>query len=396
MAFPVKWIHSGMRGAPQISGTPATLIAALDAFLLNGFGQVTALSVTVSGGIATATLNSGQSFDKHTVVLVEGATTPAALNGEARVLGATSSSITWATTAPDGAATGVITIKVAPVGSWEKAFSGSNLAVYRSTDPASAKFCYRVEDSGTTVARLRGFETMSDGDTGSGLFPTDAQISGGGYLQKSTAANATAVYYHLVADSRTVLMAVAAASSGNATYLAAPVRGFGDMLPVAQGGDAWSAAISCTTTSTQSNSSGAFDASSVGSPSIYMARVFGGASGSTIATSLTAVGAVDSGSSGNDGSFGALGASIDGRLWYGRRLLRNGTAAAGPVRAEVPGLLHIPQSGVLSSIPAGSVIGGAGEYAGRLLLATANRTSGGGLASTPDGVNLIDISGPWR
>lgn len=396
MAFPVKWIHSGMRGAPQISGTAGTLIAAMDAFLLNGFGQVTALSVTVSGGIATATLNAGQSFDKHTVVLVEGTTTPAGLNGEARVLTTTSSSITWATSAPDGAATGVITIKVAPVGGWEKAFSASSVAVYRSTDPAGAKFCYRVEDAGTTVARLRGFEAMTDANTGTGLFPTDAQISGGGYLQKSTAANTTAVYYHLVADSRTVLMALAPASAANATYLSAPVRGFGDMLPVAQGGDAWSAALSCTTTSTQTNSSGAFDASSVSSQSIYMARVFGGAGGPTTATSLPAVGTVESGSSGNDGAFGALGASIDGRLWYGRRLLRNGATAAGPVRAEVPGLLHIPQSGVASSIPAGSVIDGAGEYAGRLLLATGNRNSGGSLATTPDGINLIDISGPWR
>ena len=97
--YPVKYIHNAMRGAPQLSGTAGTLIAVLDAFLLTGFGQVTALSVNVAGGIATATLQSGQSFDKDCIVLVEGAT-PAALNGEARVISTSSTSITWATTAP--------------------------------------------------------------------------------------------------------------------------------------------------------------------------------------------------------------------------------------------------------------------------------------------------------
>ena len=58
--FPVKYINNNMRGAPQLPGTAGTLIAVLDAFLITGFGQVTALSVTVAGGIATASLQSGR------------------------------------------------------------------------------------------------------------------------------------------------------------------------------------------------------------------------------------------------------------------------------------------------------------------------------------------------
>ena len=69
MQYPVKYIHSGMRGAPVLSGTPGALIGVLDAFLLTGFGMVTAQRVTVSGGVATAHVQSGQSFDAGTVIL---------------------------------------------------------------------------------------------------------------------------------------------------------------------------------------------------------------------------------------------------------------------------------------------------------------------------------------
>ena len=67
--YPVKYVTNAMRGAPQISGTAGSLIAALDAFLLTGFGATTAVGVTVAGGIATAELQAGQSFSKGCIVL---------------------------------------------------------------------------------------------------------------------------------------------------------------------------------------------------------------------------------------------------------------------------------------------------------------------------------------
>lgn len=396
MAFPVKWIHSGMRGAPQLSGTAGTLIAALDAFLLNGFGQVTALSVTVSGGIATATLNAGQSFDKHAVVLVEGATTPAALNGEARVLTATSSSITWATSAPDGAATGVVTIKVAPVGQWEKVFSAANVAVYRSTDVLGARFYYRVDDTGTTAARVRGYESMSDVDTGAGPFPTDAQLSGGGYLPKSVNANATAVSYQMAADSRTVFVAAATASSTNATYRTAPVRGFGSMVPIALEGDAWAEVVSCATAALPTTSFGAFDASvSTGNLSIFAARPMGGI-GSSVAVDARsyAANAGNTANSGADVTMGSVASAPNGRLMYSRRYITLGGDLA--PRAEIPGVLYIPQSGALVYMSPGDVITGSGQLQGRLLLAVGNRPANSSVSSVATGVTLLDISGPWR
>lgn len=389
--YPVKYITDTMRGAAQISGQAGTLQAALRAFLLTGFGVTTALSVTVAGGIATASLNAGQTFEAGCIVFVEGAT-PAQLNGEARVQTTTSNSITWATTAPDGPATGTITIKVAPVGGWEELFPGTpNKSVFRSTDPQSSGFCYRIDDSGTTQARVRGFEAMSDIDTGTGPFPTNAQINGGGYWSKTGTANSTAARYALVADSRTVLVVISPYTTVSATSLIANFRGFGDMLALAPGGDAYAAAISCAGTADWV-SYGGFNSYISGVSAVYCPRPFGGigtsqaAQGRTYAGGATAI-------SGADTSMGDFPSPIDGALRYSRRYITASSSSLVP-RAEVPGVLHIPQSGVVAAISPGARIAGTGPLAGRTLLAF-----GVGQAATdglPTGINLLDITGPWR
>lgn len=82
---------------------------------------------------------------------------------------------------------------------WTKAFSGTNKAVYQSSDVAGTQLYLRVDDTYGSYARVRGYETMSDVDTGTGLFPTDAQLSGGGYVLKSSSGT---VDWTLFADSR--------------------------------------------------------------------------------------------------------------------------------------------------------------------------------------------------
>lgn len=71
-------------------------------------------------------------------------------------------------------------ILVAQLG-WTKPFSDTNKAVYRQP-PGSNEFYLRVVDSGTAQesARARGYEAMTDIDTGTGPFPTVAQKSGDG------------------------------------------------------------------------------------------------------------------------------------------------------------------------------------------------------------------------
>lgn len=391
--FPVKYINNAMRGAPQLSGTAGTLIAVLDAFLITGFGQVTALSVNVAGGIATASLQSGQSFEQDRIVLVDGAT-PAALNGEARVLVATNSSITWATAAPDGAATGSITIKYAPAGQWEKKYTGTNKAAYRSTDPQASGFFLRVDDAGTTGARVRGFLDMTDVDTGSGPFPTDAQSSGGGYWWKSFVANATAVRYDLIADSRALLLAIGAGASSNSVLTASPLRGFGDMVALAPGGDGFAVALSCGSgvSNAQNFSNGTFDYVEAAAGLLVMARPPSGIGGAHSVGTRSYVSGGSGQISGVDGVLGGFPSQIDGQLKFSRRYVHSGDGAT--PRADVPGVLHVPQTGVLSLVAPRDTFVGDGDMAGRTLLALA--VNGNSPSAAPTGIVLVDITGPWR
>lgn len=69
---------------------------------------------------------------------------------------------------------------------WSKPFSGTNKAVYRSDDAAGTRFYLWIDDTYGSYARIRGYVSMSSVDTGTGLFPTDAQINGGAYVYKAS------------------------------------------------------------------------------------------------------------------------------------------------------------------------------------------------------------------
>ena len=392
--YPVKWFTSDMRDAPVLSGTAGTLIAMLDACLVTGFGVVTATSVTVSGGVATATLPSSSLFLKDAVVLVAGATSLTELNGEQRVLSGSSTQVTWATTAADGTAAGTITIKYAPLGAWTKVYSGTNLAVYRSTDPQSNGHYLRVDDTGTTSARVRGYEEMTDVNTGTGPFCTDTQMSGGGYWWKSASANTNASKWKLFGDSRFFSVAVAAASSSSTVNIAAPAKGFGDALALAPGGDAWNTVLSANgNNSSNSAPYGALDNSSVSATLgfVVSTRSWTGLGSAVLLNSLPYIGATNA-VSGADATLGIVPSEIDGRIKPTRRFLsEQGTNK--PPRSEIPGVMSIPQTGALSILNDGDMLAGADDLSGRQLMCVA---TGSSYTSAPTGIYLVDITGPWR
>lgn len=95
---------------------------------------------------------------------------------------------------------------------WTKAFAGVNKAAYYSGG-ATHPVYLRIDDSGPGAggakeARMTGYETMTDVDTGTGLFPTAALGLGGvtaAYaIRKSNTADATARAYYIYADPATV------------------------------------------------------------------------------------------------------------------------------------------------------------------------------------------------
>jgi hypothetical protein len=222
----VKHFHSAMTGAPTLSGTAGALLAVLDACLVDGFNLKTASSVVVASGIATVSISLGiGAFEDDTVALIAGAT-PSGLNGEKRIISVTSNTFTFdATGISDQTATGTITAKLAPAG-FAKAFSGTNLAAYRSSDVTGTRFYLRVDDTGTTNARVVGYESMTDVNTGTMPFPSVEQLSGGYYWPKSNAANGTARAWMVIGDGRNFWLYVNAYPSNGA--LSGFTCGFGD------------------------------------------------------------------------------------------------------------------------------------------------------------------------
>lgn len=187
-------------GAPTLSGTAGAVIALLDACLKDGY-QLKTVTIARSGTTATATCATahGYAADGLTKINISGAS-QSGYNGDFQITNVTTNTFDFTVTgSPATPATGTISAKVAPIG-WGKPFSGTNKAVYRGAETAGTRLYLRVDDTGTTSARAIGYEAMTDVDTGTGLFPTTAQVSGGLYISKSATANATVRPWVLVGD----------------------------------------------------------------------------------------------------------------------------------------------------------------------------------------------------
>jgi hypothetical protein len=194
-----KYFNNTMAGAPVLSGTAGALIAVLDACLVNGFNLLTLDSLVVASDVATGT-KAGHAFVVNQVVLVAGAS-PAGLNGEWRVTSVTSNTVQFATTGiSDQTATGTITIKAAPSG-FEKQFSGTNLAVYRSGNVLASRIPIKVDDTATLSASVQLAEGYTDIST-----PVNAIVTQ--YFKKSNATSAAARPWVLVADDKTAYLFV--------------------------------------------------------------------------------------------------------------------------------------------------------------------------------------------
>lgn len=399
MIHPVKYLHSEMRGAPAISGTPGALIGALDACMSTGFGLVTITGITVSGGVATATVAPGNSFEEGAIVLISGAT-PVDLNGEARVLMSSNSSFTFATVAVDGTASGTISAKYAPVHSWSKIHAATNVAVWQSVDPQANGHCLRIDDTGTTHARVVGYETMVDADNGSGPFPTPAQISGGGYWPKSSSDSSHSVLWWFFADSRLFYLIIAPGTPINKNQFATGPRYFGDPISLSPAGDAWNTALSVLSVSSFSPylNSGTPDnsaASGVGGyGAVVCARPLSSLGGSSVHDHLPYIGTGTTGVSGMDGRLGTFPSTVDGALPLSRVTIKAPGASSNP-RALVPGFLYAPVSGLNAHFTPGNIVVGSGTTAGRRLVAL---FSGGtsSMGATSMGVYFLDATGPWR
>jgi hypothetical protein len=134
---------------------------------------------------------------------------------------------------------------------WSKPFTGTNKAAFLQ-GTGSLGMYLRVDNPGTAVsARVAGYETMSDVDTGTQEFPAIA--GGGGYLFVSSTTDATARPWLIAADSKRFFMLVGYnVATSSFTGAVQSAYFFGDTLPN-NPGDAYSVGLWVYTSATQPN-----------------------------------------------------------------------------------------------------------------------------------------------
>lgn len=373
----VKFARSDMLGAPVLKPAAGSIISLLDAFLLNGWGLQMATSVVVSGGVATATFPTDHAAVVDSVVLVAGAT-PAGLNGEQKVTAIALNKVSWATGAPDGTATGSITVKMAAAG-WAKPFTGTNLAVYRSAHPQSNGHYLRVNDANALYARGLAYETMSAVSTGTNPFPTNTQVSGGGYWGKSAnTAHGRDIPWLAFSDGRILYLCILAdqAELDQSSYSYSEIYTFGDPIPASAAGNPFGTVMCVSTT-----------------PSGRTETTGNGLGGAFVARSVSRViGARNIAVEYIPQSPGRFPEPAFGGMWLApvrvRELEPNGNAIGGV--SVAPGVFRVETTGIQRVLGQWPVVPAAGR---RYLLQNIN---GGYLTDSVSPSAAFDITGPWR
>jgi len=241
----VKFGLSTIADAPVMRGQAGAMIELLDAVLVNGYCIRTVDSVVVASEVATVSISAGVPYPEHAVIAMSGASV-SALNDEWRIHSVTGSSFKFNCPGiADGTATGTISVKMAPAG-WVKAFEGTNLAAYRSADPASTGVYLWMDDSDARYPRVRGYEAMTAIDAGTNPFPTFAQSALGAYNWiKSSTADTASRPWAFVGDTRMIYPMIAAHPSNYEGIYS--LGRFGDLVAF-NPADPWACEIIASTT----------------------------------------------------------------------------------------------------------------------------------------------------
>jgi hypothetical protein len=272
---------------------------------------------------------------------------------------------------------------------WTKPFSGTNKAAYLQGTGGNSHYL-RVDDtSGGTSARTVGYESMSDVDTGTNGFPTNAQVAGGNYLIRHDGTGNNRPWT-VIADSKSFYLFIQpTASSGQVACFF-----FGKTISLA-GSDAYSTAHigadGVTSSATANANNYRFSMMSwvnVTIASHWMARNYAGA-----------VGAV---ALGKHADFSRMGSGVAANLntynltWFGNQGLSypnptDGALLLNPIflheasneRAYLPGAYCPLHNLAYSNF---DTFTGSGAYAGKVFIVM-NLNNGG--------VCCIDTTGPW-
>lgn len=240
----IKVYKSTQAGAPALTGQLGSIITLLDAVLVNGYNPVSITNITLDGSVATVTTSAAHGFATGDDAAISGVD-QIEYNGEFVVTVVTPTTFTINVIGtPVSPATGAaMSVKRAP-GGFSKVFTGTNKAVYQSNDLSSNRLFMRVLDDGGSTggageARVWGFETMTNVDTGVGQFPTAAQTGTAAYhWRKSSTLDAVARAWMIVTDGKMIYYfndynVTAALGLSNGTFQFSGA--FGDIISYRQG-----------------------------------------------------------------------------------------------------------------------------------------------------------------
>ena len=381
MTTTVKVFKSTDAGAPVLSGSAGSLIGLMNAILVNGYNSKS-VTVTQTDGLATI-FCAGHGFVTGQCLLIAGAN-PADYNGEKLITVVDENTLSFpvapGTVSP---AIGTISAQVAGAG-WSMPFSASNKAAFRMG--GGNQRTLRVDDIGTTAARVVGYEAMTSIDVGSGDFPSSVQVSGGLYFNKSTVADASARAWVAMATDRLLHLWI---NAGPTLGLISGHQCFGDIQSFA-GGDQFNTVLMAQT-SYSASSVGAYQAmvTTQGYPNAltghFMARGYTQTGGSTPFGKHA-----DSAKMGSlTGMLGGVGLPYpnpaDGGLYLSPVFIHE----AGAIRGLLPGVwapLHQRPFGHMD------IVYGSGALADKVFLAL---NADGSSAAATAGQLLYETSNTW-
>lgn len=305
----------------------------------------------------------------------------------------------WATTSVNGVTLFWVRVRPASVPStnptvnfatttgWTEAFTGVSKRAYRMG--AGNGLFLRVQDDGPGAgsfreARIRGFESMSDVDTGTGDFPTVAQAATGIFARKSATLDGTSRPYVLVCDDRTFYFMAQTGDVASAYFSFA----FGDLFSVVGPSDAFRTMIMARSTenSAAANVEGVpFLATAFGAIGAhYVARDHTGTGGSHASTKH--------GDSGKAAASNALAGVVeylnapDGGLYLSPIWWNSGTNNR--LRGRLRGFWHFLHAATNTADT--DTFSGVGVLAGKTFLVVKN------MPCSADGVGIFETSNSWE
>jgi hypothetical protein len=390
----VVWYDSSETGAPTLNNAAGSLLAVLKACLVTGFNVKTVTSISVAGGVATASCaGHGYSSLYGKDVDIAGCS-EAALNGRKALTSITTNAFVFAAVGvADGVySTGAITARRSPLG-WVEQYAGANKSMFKRTDATCPAVMLRVDDTNVatataTDARCVMVESASatDIDTYPAASPTAAQQAGGFYLNKGLN-NTTPKQWTLVGDGKRFFLitqygsTVLPAANGVANAMF-----FGDITSL-RVGDQWNTVLFASSSAHGGSNGNSTLGASLSAPSAagqqYVARGW-----AQLAASVSVAQSGISTTASGDPSQPVSPSPMDsGMVMFPGMLVREYDTAWGhPIRGVMKPLVQL-----LGRYPFAhqQIIDNIENLPGRKMIALANSQS------AAYGMVGVDLTGPW-